>query len=757
MRQIILICTMLLCLSAARAQYVAIPDSNFGNWLHANGFATCLTGNGTIGYHLDTTASVLTSTTTITISNKGVVDLKGIEYFKNLGRLQCDHNKLTSLPPLQNSITILLCSYNKIASIPFLPNNLSWLICDSNLLTSLPTLPNSLVLLTASGNRLTALPALPPSLGVLYCNYNLLNNLPPLPHSLTCLVCNSNHLNALPTLSNTLNILYCDHNQLTSLPSIPAHLAILVCDHNQLTSLPVLPDTLRELHCNANSNLSCLPNGFRHIVDLKIDSTQISCFPNRFLCDNCTSNIPLCTPASGCPMASSISGKAHQDTSSSCLLDSLNNGAIIYGIKIFMSDQSQVLRQTYAQPYGYTFIADSAGVYQVSLDTSSSNPFNIICPFSKIRTITTTLSDSLFLNQDFGLQCKGIDNGVISMYGRFRVSKLTTVNINGGDIARHHGTTCSNHSSGIVTTSIAGSVHYISAALGALTPTSVSGNTLFYSVIDFDSIKMGDFDIIVLTDTQAVIGSSVCITTIVTTSGGIDINSANDSLTQCFHVVNSWDPNYKSASPATVPTAGGWLTYTVEFQNTGTDTAYTVVVKDTLSNNVDASTFQYLASDHKAVIQLFGNVMVFTFPKINLVDSAHNAAKSTGWIQYKVKSKPNLIQGTPIKNTAYIYFDNNAAVVTNTTSTMVGTTGINTLPAEDGFIKLFPNPNKGSFTLQTSGSIHEYYTISDMLGHIVAQQFIIADTQPIDLSDVAEGVYTIAVRGAKPLRFVVVR
>ena len=129
------------------------------------------------------------------------------------------------------------------------------------------------------------------------------------------------------------------------------------------------------------------------------------------------------------------------------------------------------------------------------------------------------------------------------------------------------------------------------------------------------------------------------------------------------------------------------------------------MVRDTLSPYLDASTFQYLASSNKAVVQLFGNAMMFTFPKINLVDSATNPPLSTGWIQYKVRSKPNLPVNAQITNTAYIYFDQNPAVVTNTAVTNVLTTGI--IPVlGNNTIHLYPNPNKGTFTLETSNGIN---------------------------------------------------
>jgi uncharacterized delta-60 repeat protein len=83
-------------------------------------------------------------------------------------------------------------------------------------------------------------------------------------------------------------------------------------------------------------------------------------------------------------------------------------------------------------------------------------------------------------------------------------------------------------------------------------------------------------------------------------------------------------------------------------------------------------------------------------------------------------------------------------------------TGVNNISANQN-IHLYPNPNKGSFTLETSNNIGSEYTISDMLGNIIAHDVINKNEQSIDVKDAGEGVYTLVVKGASPVRFVVVR
>ena len=76
----------------------------------------------------------------------------------------------------------------------------------------------------------------------------------------------------------------------------------------------------------------------------------------------------------------------------------------------------------------------------------------------------------------------------------------------------------------------------------------------------------------------------------------------------------------------------------------------------------------------------------------------------------------------------------------------------------DGSIKLYPNPNNGSFTLETSQMLGAEYTVYDMLGQIIQQQAITADVQRLDMGSVASGVYMLVIKGKDgSIRFTVMR
>jgi gliding motility-associated-like protein len=153
----------------------------------------------------------------------------------------------------------------------------------------------------------------------------------------------------------------------------------------------------------------------------------------------------------------------------------------------------------------------------------------------------------------------------------------------------------------------------------------------------------------------------------------------------CNVIVDSYDPNDKQVFPTGV-TAGHNIVgdeemeYLIRFQNTGTDVAYNIVVRDELNPYFDLSTLSIGASSHPCTTSVVGEgtpELVWTFTNIMLPDSTSNEAASHGFVKFKVKLLPNLPKGTVVKNKADIYFDFNSAVETNV---VFNTIGIPNLP-----------------------------------------------------------------------------
>jgi uncharacterized repeat protein (TIGR01451 family) len=143
--------------------------------------------------------------------------------------------------------------------------------------------------------------------------------------------------------------------------------------------------------------------------------------------------------------------------------------------------------------------------------------------------------------------------------------------------------------------------------------------------------------------------------------------------TDCTTNVGSFDPNDKQGiplgyGPQHFIRPGTEIEYMIRFQNTGTDTAFNIVVLDTLSTALDPRTIQVGSSSHPYRWDVFGQgVLRFKFENIQLPDSNKNEAASHGFVKFSIKPKADAPLGTVIRNTGAIYFDFNDPVITNTT------------------------------------------------------------------------------------------
>ncbi len=192
----------------------------------------------------------------------------------------------------------------------------------------------------------------------------------------------------------------------------------------------------------------------------------------------------------------------------------------------------------------------------------------------------------------------------------------------------------------------------------------------------------------------------------------------------------SFDPNDKS-STSVGPSLDHYsllndaLDFTIRFQNSGNDTAFIVVLRDTLDSSLDFSTLQIVASSHPVRTTMSSNgVLTFVFDKINLLWESIDYAGSQGFVKYRIAPKVSLPDPTIINNTAHIFFDFNPAIVTNTTTNTL----VESLPTIatgepanklGKAVKVYPNPNLGDFLVEWTDNTPAQtwqITIIDMLG-----------------------------------------
>ncbi len=223
-------------------------------------------------------------------------------------------------------------------------------------------------------------------------------------------------------------------------------------------------------------------------------------------------------------------------------------------------------------------------------------------------------------------------------------------------------------------------------------------------------------------------------------------------------VVNSFDPNDKTCLEGNTiapDMVGKYVHYLIRFENSGTANAQNIVIRDLIDvNNFDIATLTPLGSSHPMYSRVNdGNVAEFIFEDINL---PFNDAANDGYLAFKIKTKPTLVVGNTFSNTASIYFDYNAPIVTNT-----ATTTIQTILDTDDFefnthFTLYPNPANDILNIKSKDNttIHSL-SVYNTLGQLVLT--VTNPQQEIDVSSLRAGNYllrTNAEVGVSTSRFV---
>lgn len=395
------------------------------------------------------------------------------------------------------------------------------------------------------------------------------------------------------------------------------------------------------------------------------------------------------------------------------------------------NDQPINLNHLIANPQQKQTFSDYNGNYHLNFDsnnigaslisttgTSSGWALTTVNPYMVNITVPNTGLDTL----DFGyFPNTPVDSIGTNLTGGFpRCNQLVNYYITVGN----HGTT---FPSGTVELQLNSAIDYVSSTV---TPTTIQGNTISW---EYDSLNYFENELIRITvqmpdfnfsgDTLAsVINASIL------DGSGATIFTVSDTLKQIL--LCAYDPNDKSVLPLGEGIFGDIspetpeLEYLVRFQNTGNDTAISVVIKDIIDPNLDLLGIVPVSYSHPMEIAFGNNREVsFIFNNILLPDSSTNEIESHGFVKFKIPMNPNLPEGTMIYNDAYIYFDSNPAVVTNTTTNhiKIDPLVLSVYTKDQLRLSASPNPTNGTLKIASNNSIIEKLDIYSTDGQLLGQ------------------------------------
>lgn len=285
---------------------------------------------------------------------------------------------------------------------------------------------------------------------------------------------------------------------------------------------------------------------------------------------------------------------------------------------------------------------------------------------------------------------------------------------------------------------------------------TVSGNTISWNLNSASSF-FSNYDVITFNVPGGLLsGTSHYFTSSIAPTSGTDCSTVNNAGSLLQLVGNSYDPNDKVVArpDAAIQFFGDEtqfidamtqeaLTYTIRFQNTGTAPAQNIYIIDTLDADLDWSSFTMIQASHNMQVVNLGNgIMRFEFPNIWLADSTTNEPASHGHLVYRIMENAANHYGTEIENTAYIYFDWNDPIITNTTYNFNNwIEGISEGDVQN--IHVYPNPASESLTISCEGDFD--YQLVDLSGRIVSSGSA-TDSESITISKAAVGIYQLNVQ-----------
>jgi PKD domain len=395
-----------------------------------------------------------------------------------------------------------------------------------------------------------------------------------------------------------------------------------------------------------------------------------------------------------------VTGRVYNDVNGNCIFDTGDSPLWNRVIEIL--------------PGPYYAMSDFQGNYSVwlplgtySVGLPMNPPYTTTCPPTGVITANLVTAGQVLAGQNFGAAALPYTDGILNQCGallRPGFSSLQFVN------AHNSGTL--PITAGVIKCLKPSFTTFVS---GNPAPNNIVGDTLFWDTGIIAVAQNFTVTFTLQTPSNIPLGTIYSIPTWLETTPTDQLPLDNHRAT-LRTITGAYDPNEKRVSLPNGQNADGdilptdsILYYEVHFQNTGTDTAFNVFIRDTLDiAHLDISTFRMLGATHNYQVHFSGNSgeLEVTFPNILLPDSGANLAGSNGYFAYQIHRRANLPVTTVISNSAAIYFDFNVPVITNTTQTRIC----------DGLSATFTSSSNllsYIFQSQTAGAMSYLWTFGD--------------------------------------------
>lgn len=355
-----------------------------------------------------------------------------------------------------------------------------------------------------------------------------------------------------------------------------------------------------------------------------------------------------------------IHGQVYHDLNANCLFD--GNDIPVEGVKIF-TDSGRMMSVSDREGKYYLNVAKGK-TYQITAEIANY-AYTVSCPTGKTYTINYS-KDSTVTNYNFAIT----DNpDYFNIKTNFSIQTLRRGTASNIDLR------CSNLGNKTAyNINLSFTIPNGIALFNGSTQISVGPDTLEVSIDSLISSSSFIKKLFIIADPNTYSNGDLVCFKIWTDSINLlkDSVKGNNNYNSCIRVSAPHDPNYKYSSNEFVTPLDKTIDYNVYFQNTGNDTAFRVVVTDTIkSPYLDLSKFELNWSGAPCVTYIAGNVIYFEFSNIKLPQLSIAGEKSINGFGFKLGLKDIKNTQQSIRNRVGIYFDFESEVLTENAITTV--------------------------------------------------------------------------------------
>jgi len=640
------------------------------------------------------------------VSDNNITSIDGIENFINLFSFKCNTNFLTSLNGIQflTSLSTLECHTNQLNNINETQNlvNLDAIDCSYNY-----------VITSVDLSQLT---------------------------QLTIFNCSFNDISSIDVSTNTLLWdLNCQENSLTTID---------VSSNYQLSKLNVQSNQLESMFIKNGNELLVTGGDFYlaynpNLAYICVDDSQVENVATGWAITNNVSPFTYLDRVNS--YCTFVPGGGSYVISGQSTFDADNNGCDINDEFLpnlnFSVNNGTATGNYVSNSTGNYSIAVPQGVYTVTPQIGAyftATPANMVVDFS------TSVNPSI---QDFCITSNGVFNDL-----EITILPLTLArpgfDASYSIVYKNKGTT--TLSGDVNLTFNDDLIDYVSST--PLVDTANIGELIW----NYSDLKPFETREMLLTmnantptDPTFPLNNGDVLDFIATINPVIGDETPEDNVFDLSQVVvNSYDPNDKACleGKTILPSeVGKYVSYMIRFENNGTASAVNIVVKDIIDvSKYDMSTLKVIKGSHGFVTKVRdSNIIEFIFENINLpFDDANN----DGYVSFKIKTLPTLIENDTFENKAEIYFDYNPAIVTNLAQTTVKSVlGISDYQI-DNTISYYPNPVKDVLYVNSKNNL-KGISIYDINGRVLLNTALIENQvqENFDVSKLGSGVYFIKI------------